>query len=397
MRSQNHISVKRSILFCLLFLPEICFAGTLITTSGGSNRSMKNVVIPDSFPDDVYEEGIKVRMSVQCFGTNNRFVPNPLAPNSKVKMTLKLKSSSKTFDLTFPASVAVQSAALTKAAKSGIASLSSSSLPEATTITNFIEFPLKGVFFPMGVEKDLGFVQTLKFDQITNSTCTLGTQPGTWPNSGACNYAGINGPLKFVSRWSVSASKNVLNMIVAFPGQDGFCGGFHSPLMLFFSKEMPEFKGESDFPLNPDAKLVHWVEPNSPGYFLVLDSEHSGNIVSAEQLFGKNKNYSNGFKALKALDSNHDGKIDKRDSKFPDLALWNDKNGDGKSDSSEIRSLASAGVVSIDLNYRSDGTLDFGGRATAREYSPFKFKDPKSGKIKQGTVYDVWFSTKEAR
>lgn len=182
---------------------------------------------------------------------------------------------------------------------------------------------------------------------------------------------------------------------VKFPGMEGFCGGYYSPLMLFFDNKLPQFSGVSIFPLygvEPGTR-VNWPEEKSPGYFLAHLKKGEESITSDAQLFGKNAQQENGFLALKIHDKNGDNVIDSKDAIFKELILWNDANGDGVSDKSEHFTLKSKGITAISLKYHSRDLTKFGDRARAREKSKFTYV--KDGKIKQGDVFDVWLSPLE--
>lgn len=178
---------------------------------------------------------------------------------------------------------------------------------------------------------------------------------------------------------------------VKHPGVKGFCGGFYSPLMVFFEKERPKFNGVSLFPLHgvEPGTRVNWPEAGAPGYFLV-DLRGKDRVESHEQLFGRNDKHENGFESLAGKDENNDGVIDSKDSIFKKLKLWNDANGNGISEESELVSLSEKGLRSIDLNYNVRNPSSFGDRAKAREKSVFHFS--QKGQVAQGEVYDVWLS-----
>ncbi len=181
---------------------------------------------------------------------------------------------------------------------------------------------------------------------------------------------------------------------VKFPGMEGFCGGYYSPLMLFFDQKLPQFSGVSLFSLYgvKEGTRVNWPEEKAPGYFLAhLKGEES--ITSDAQLFGKNADHENGFLSLKIHDKNGDNVIDSKDAIFKELRLWNDANGDGVSESSELSTLKSKGVTAISLKYTSRDVTKFGDRARARERSQFTFV--RDGKVKQGEVLDIWLSPLE--
>ena len=180
-------------------------------------------------------------------------------------------------------------------------------------------------------------------------------------------------------------------LVVKHPGAEGFCGGFYSPLMLFFDNKLPEFNGVSLFPLYgmKPGQRVNWPEKYAPGYFLVnLKGEKV--ISSATQLFGQDDKFANGFDALAIYDKNKDGVIDKKDKIFKSLKLWNDENGNGLSDKGELKSLTSKGVNSINLNYNTRNPSKFADRARAREKSTFSFKE--KGKQMKGQIFDVWLA-----
>jgi hypothetical protein len=178
---------------------------------------------------------------------------------------------------------------------------------------------------------------------------------------------------------------------VLFPGVKGYCGSLRSPLMLFFGDQRPRFFGQSTFQLKNTPTLISWPEKGAPGYFLAHDKYKDKNIVNGTQLFGDANSF-NGFEVLKRLDSNNDSKIDKKDKMFKELVLWQDSNGNGRSESGEVISLKDKGVVSIDLDYINDQRkfIKVGTRAELRQESFFEFKE--KGIIKKGAVIDVWFS-----
>lgn len=182
------------------------------------------------------------------------------------------------------------------------------------------------------------------------------------------------------------------SLYVKHPGVEGFCGGFYSPLMLFFGDNYPEFKGVSTFPLYgmKEGQRVNWPEKNAEGYFLV-NLNGKENVESDAQLFGKSAKYANGFEALKAYDDNKDGVINKKDKIFSKLKLWKDSNSNGLSDKGELISLKDKNVKSISLKYSDRDTTKFGHRARAREKSLFTYVDSKGKSIKSN-IYDIWLA-----
>lgn len=206
----------------------------------------------------------------------------------------------------------------------------------------------------------------------------------------ACGaYMAKDGPLSYeLKSVAVSANGASVEINVSFPGQTGFCGGYFSPLMVFFDDARPRFIGSSPFQLS-SAGQTYWPEPDAPGHFLALDRDGNGKIDNKNELFGDQDNdKNNGFDALKELDSNKDGVVDAKDRKFAKLLLWNDKNGDGVSQPEELQGAAKAGIVKISLKYKRNHK-SYGETAEARQASEFTFK--KDGKTKKGMVEDIWF------
>jgi hypothetical protein len=98
---------------------------------------------------------------------------------------------------------------------------------------------------------------------------------------------------------------------------------------------------------------VGWVSPQDG--FLAIDLNGDGQINSGAELFGDHTKLpdgslaKDGWAALAALDSNHDGVIDAQDAQFNQLRVWVDANSDGVTDAGELRTLADAHIASINL------------------------------------------------
>jgi len=89
---------------------------------------------------------------------------------------------------------------------------------------------------------------------------------------------------------------------------------------------------------------------------LVLDRNHDGAINDGSELFGSSTKLANGerasdgYAALRELDTNSDGVISSADAAYADLRIWVDSNSDGISGTGETKTLESLGIASINVN-----------------------------------------------
>lgn len=223
------------------------------------------------------------------------------------------------------------------------------------------------------IESAIPVLSNYGFHQIVSPTARLG------------RYMARTGALSATTHVLQPNGSYSAEVQAAFPGQEGYCGGYHSPLMVFFDEARPQFTGSTDISFG--ARKSNWPEKGAPGYFIAFDEDKNKKIDSGKELFGASEGFKNGFEKLKKYDSNKDGVLDVKDKDFKKLVLFRDW--DGKPEIIELYKK----IDSIDLKYQLNEVQAYGTRAEAREKSSFKFKE--AGKEKQGSVIDIWFSAIE--
>lgn len=386
------------------------FPLTVSTVSAGDNAAnIPNGVVTRAVPGTVM---VNIRNS--CFGTNLRHVGNPLSPSAIIHagFTLNLDNGQIPIAIDYPASVVTAGGMGT----TNVNPVSSSkfTLPTGSTVgisgnTIVMRIPASltasvqanGTFstgFDSKVEiANISFNQEVLTCPQMNAAFNFWGHNNETVNPVYCGpYMGQDGPLSAVIKNVSKAADNTsVDITVAFPGQNGFCGGYFSPLMVFFDENRPKFTNKADYPLNPSGKTM-WPEKNAPGYFLAWDKKGNKKIKDKDQLFGGSEDAqdvkdSNGFEALRALDSNKDNVIDEKDKEFKNLVLWQDKNGDGISDASEVVPLKKFKIKSISLNYTKGNVRPIGLYAEEREKSTFTYLNNKGKKV-NAEIVDIWLA-----
>lgn len=109
-------------------------------------------------------------------------------------------------------------------------------------------------------------------------------------------------------------------------------------------------KGEGvsfDITGNGVKEEVSWAKATDG--FLVYDRNGNGNIDSGKELFGDQHGAANGFEELSKFDSDSNGVIDKEDSIYNELKVWQDLNQNGVSEENELKSLNDLKIDEISL------------------------------------------------
>jgi hypothetical protein len=133
-----------------------------------------------------------------------------------------------------------------------------------------------------------------------------------------------------------------------------------------------------------------WVDATDG--LLALDRNGNGAIDDGSELFGTStklangQNAANGYQALAQLDTNGDGVIDAKDAAYSQLKVWVDANGDGVSESGELKGLASLNIASVNVNAEKTGAKDNGNLIGLQ--STFTKTDGSTA-----ATGDVWFTT----
>ena len=145
-----------------------------------------------------------------------------------------------------------------------------------------------------------------------------------------------------------------------------------------------------DFDNNQKIENSGWVGKDDG--LLVRDINNNGQIDDGTELFGNNtvlsngQKATNGFEALKDLDSNNNNVFDSSDTAWNQVKVWKDANQNGKVDEEELLTLEQAGIENIDLTYQNSSTIDFSGN-TVGQTGSFDREDGT-----QGNINDIWFN-----
>lgn len=324
-----------------------------------------------------------VRFRASCFGTNLRGVANPIAPNATVTMKGNISIDSnpaQPFSISFPAAAALNN-------NNSASSLSGFDLPSGSragfsgnmlvaNIPSPVTSSIDPVTAKISVAQQRFKISNVEFSQVIPAG----------GGGGAYSYYGYNGVLSSSAiNLTQSSDGKTFDVETSFPGQEGFCGGYHSPLMVFLDEKIPKFENIVNFNMGHGLK-TYWPEKNHAGYFLALPKQ--GKVTSNKELFGESQDNPNGFASLAVHDLNKDNVIDSKDPVFKKLVLWKDQSGKGVYSKKDSIPLAQM-IKSINLKFQPNIT-QVSASAEFRERSTIVLAKPTVS-TQKAYIVDVWF------
>lgn len=170
--------------------------------------------------------------------------------------------------------------------------------------------------------------------------------------------------------------------------------GCGSPIVIDVGQQSYRLTSAADgvyFDLRNEGapRRVAWTRAGVDNAFLALDRNGNGRIDSGAELFG---NYTplrsggvaqHGFEALRELDDNDDGAVDRTDRAWTALLLWTDRDHDGHSTPDELAPIAGSRVTALGTSYQLVGRKDQWGNAF-RYMAQAQFADGRR------TYYDIY-------
>ena len=154
------------------------------------------------------------------------------------------------------------------------------------------------------------------------------------------------------------------------------------PVVLDLDGDGTEFVARSagvTFDYLGDGSPLHTAWAGKDDGILAIDLNGNGRVDSGKEIvFG-----GNGLTDLQGIaasyDSNHDGLLDARDADFAKFGVWQDANSNGVNDAGEFRTLAEAGIASINLTSDGKAYSAAGGDITVHGETVYTRTDGSTG------------------
>lgn len=155
----------------------------------------------------------------------------------------------------------------------------------------------------------------------------------TYENGQFSVFGGLNN-----QQGTSSAIKNIDPLVLDLNGNGIELKSYQNANVLF-NMDDDAYKEQTGWAASTDGFLVH-------------DKNSDGIINDITEMFSEyyTTGVSNGLQALATLDSNSDGVFNSSDTAFSTVRVWQDANGNGQTDSGELKTLSSLNITSISLN-----------------------------------------------
>ena len=105
------------------------------------------------------------------------------------------------------------------------------------------------------------------------------------------------------------------------------------------------------------SEKIGWISPDDA--WLALDKDGSGKIDHFNEIsfINDTPGATSDLEGLQIYDTNNNGHLDIGDARYSEFLVWQDANSNGVSDAGELKTLAEADIVSIDLTPISTGDV----------------------------------------
>jgi len=142
---------------------------------------------------------------------------------------------------------------------------------------------------------------------------------------------------------------------------------------------LKDWNNKIDYDVNGDGTTdrTQWLQKGTRDGFLVYDNNQDGKISGNELMNesgidGKKDQYKNGWEKARALaDKDHDGKL--TGDELKGFSVWQDANGDGKTDAGELKSMDQLNIIEMDTREGSfTKRKEVGYRDTYHSYTSYR-------------------------